>query len=236
MISTSTLELLPGKQTLQKLCKSISLLDAIFSPEWEYRYYSYNRKWSDKEEVFEMKNGSGDQMLILFREEGCVINGFTIGGKVQQKEILTHSLPGYFNDFIFGEPVNTIGTTFCIWSTGSGEWQTGADSSSDDLSGTLLSIFDGKPETYCQWANDYYFEGDYPDGEIDLKTVSQLYEGTTLTKEMVLALNTDFEDWVQLEEDIENMGYPFNFETPKQDTKQSIRKKRLQDYNRKSWW
>ncbi|MCD7930494.1 MAG: hypothetical protein LUH15_03550 [Tannerellaceae bacterium] len=57
----------------------------FFSPEWEYRYYSYNRKWSDKEEVFEMKNGSGDQMLILFREEGCVINGFTSGVKYNKK-------------------------------------------------------------------------------------------------------------------------------------------------------
>ena len=45
MISTKKLQNLPNKEKLQKICKSISVLDAIISQDWEYRYYSYNQKW-----------------------------------------------------------------------------------------------------------------------------------------------------------------------------------------------
>lgn len=76
MISTTNPDALPNKKALQNICKSIAVLDAIISQEWEYRYYSYNYQWGENEEFFEMRNGEGDQMLILFREDGCVINGF----------------------------------------------------------------------------------------------------------------------------------------------------------------
>ena len=69
MISTKELNL-PERQKLQTICKAISVLDATLSQEWEYRYYSYNNEWADKEEFCEMRSGSGDQFLkqnfILF--------------------------------------------------------------------------------------------------------------------------------------------------------------------------
>jgi hypothetical protein len=77
MISTTNLALLPNKLHLRQICKAISVLDAILSPEWVDRYYSYQSKWSENEEFCEMRNGQGDDMMILFREEGCVINGMT---------------------------------------------------------------------------------------------------------------------------------------------------------------
>ncbi|MCC8154875.1 MAG: hypothetical protein LIP01_12150 [Tannerellaceae bacterium] len=52
MISTSHLQAMPDKDSLRKLCKSIAVLEAIFSPDWESRYYSYNQNWSDGEEFF----------------------------------------------------------------------------------------------------------------------------------------------------------------------------------------
>ena len=73
MISTKKLQNLPNKEKLQKICKSISVLDAIISQDWEYRYYSYNQKWRKDEELFEMRDGCGDQMLILFTKNGLAI-------------------------------------------------------------------------------------------------------------------------------------------------------------------
>ena len=70
MISSKELNL-PNQNKLQTICKAISVLDAILSQEWQFRYYSYNKNWSDSEEFFEMRNGSGDQMLILFNQNGC---------------------------------------------------------------------------------------------------------------------------------------------------------------------
>ncbi|MCC8154876.1 MAG: hypothetical protein LIP01_12155 [Tannerellaceae bacterium] len=160
-----------------------------------------------------MRDGSGEQMLILFRKEGCVINGFTQEAELLDREKLNNLLPDCFKEFIFGEPVCTIGTTFCLWMIDAGKWETGGLNTPDDLSDTLLSIFDGRPETYIEWADEYYFEGEHPDGEIPLEVVRQIYQGKVLTKEMVLKLTDEFEEWEQLKEDLEEIGYPFAFKS-----------------------
>ena len=210
MISTKDLSLLPDRKTLQTICKAIAVLDAIISQEWEYRYYSYTNKWADNEEFCEMRNGSGDQILILFRRDGCVINGFAHEFNQNDKRNLTNSLPPIFNGFIFGEPVKSIGTTFCVWTTIQGNWQVGKIENFEDNSEKMLTIFDGKPQTYLDWATDY-FEGSYKEGGIPLDTVSKIYSGQNLTKEMVLSIVDKLEDWEQLKTDLNEIGYPFNF-------------------------
>ena len=114
MISTKHPNLLPDRKALKIICKAISVLDAIISQEWEYRYYSYNSKWDKDEECLQMRNGCGDEMHILFREDGCVINGFAHEYEQQDKGSLTQNLPAIFSEFIFGEPVKSIATSFCL--------------------------------------------------------------------------------------------------------------------------
>lgn len=211
MISTKNHISLPDRKTLQKICKAISVLDAIISQEWEYRYYSYNNKWADNEEFCEMRNGSGDQMLILFRQDGCVINGFAHEFEQQDKQKLTTNLPSIFDEFIFGEPVKTIGTTFCIWTTEEKNWQIGQIETYEDNSEEMLNIFDGNPQTYIDWATEY-FEESYIDSGIPLDTVTQIYNGQILTKEMVLTIVKELEDWEQLKADLNEIDYPYNFE------------------------
>ncbi len=41
-ISTRDLSQLPGIQGLRTLSQALALLDAILSPDWELRYYSFN--------------------------------------------------------------------------------------------------------------------------------------------------------------------------------------------------
>ena len=65
-------------------------------------------------------------------------------------------LPAAFDDFMFGEPVNSIGTTFCLWYTPAHGWQTGVVENEDDGSEELLYIFDNQPATYAEWATEYY--------------------------------------------------------------------------------
>jgi hypothetical protein len=78
MISTKKLQLLPDTGKLRAACKSMSVLDSILCQDWTYRYYSYNSEWAEAEEFCEMRNGEGGQLLILFCEEGTVINGFSV--------------------------------------------------------------------------------------------------------------------------------------------------------------
>lgn len=210
MISTKNINLLPGRKKLQSICKAIAVLDAILSQEWEYRYYSYNNKWADNEEFCEMRNGSGDQMLILFRQDGCVINGFAHEFLQYEKQELTKNLPSIFDEFIFGEPVKTMGTTFCVWTTEGKNWQTGQIENYEDNSAEMLSIFDGNPQTYIDWATGY-FEESYIESGIPLETVTKIYDQQTLTKEMVLTIVKELEDWEQLENDLDEIGYPYDF-------------------------
>jgi hypothetical protein len=209
MISTKEIKL-PDRQKLQTICKAISVLDAILSQEWEYHYYSYNNKWADDQEFCEMRNDSGDQMLILFRQGGCVINGFAHEYQQQEKHKLTKDLPPIFDEFIFGEPVKTVGTTFCIWTTENKNWQTGQIENDEDNSKEMLNIFDGNPQTYVDWATEYFDESFIETG-IPLQTVTEVYNGKTLTKEMVLTIVEELEDWEQLEDDLNEISYPYNF-------------------------
>ncbi|MCE3226093.1 MAG: hypothetical protein K0S32_644 [Bacteroidetes bacterium] len=200
MISSKNVNGLPDKDQLRKICKAISVLDAILSPEWEFRYYSYNSGWDEKEEVLEMRDGEGSHMLVLFRPEGCVINGFSNDYQPGLKQELTKDLPLIFHNFIFGEPVKSIGTTFCMWTIENKKWQTG-NVSEEDGSEEMLAVFDGKISTYINWAAEY-FETDVPE---DVAT--KLYEGLPLTKSMVLSVNSDFEEWDQLQSDLEEIDY-----------------------------
>lgn len=211
MISTKYFNLLPDRKKLQIICKAISVLDAIISQEWEYRYYSYNNKWADDEEFCEMRNGSGDQMLILFRQDGCVINGFAHDFVQQDKEKLTKDLPSIFDTFIFGEPVRSIGTTFCLWIIEQKKWQVGKVENYEDNSEEMLNIFDGQPQTYIDWATDYFNES-YEESGIPMDIISKIYSGQTLTKEMVLSIVEELQDWEQLVTDLNEIGYPYNFD------------------------
>ena len=85
MISTQDYRALPDAAALQRISKALAVLDAINSPDVEYRYYTYNAAWGEGEEVLEMSDGEGDQLLTLFRPEGCVINGYLDGAEQPDK-------------------------------------------------------------------------------------------------------------------------------------------------------
>ncbi|GAA4370529.1 hypothetical protein GCM10023185_45080 [Hymenobacter saemangeumensis] len=209
MISTQNYDALPDANSLKRLAKALAVLDAVNSPDLEFRYYTFNAEWSEDEQVLEMSDGEGDQMLVLFRPEGCVINGYLDGLEQPDKSQVTRGLPAAFDDFMFGEPVSSIGTSFCLWYTPGQGWQTGVVGD-DDSSEELLYMLDGNPETYADWADEYY--GDETErSPIDADTVAQVYRGETLTKAMVLRIVDEVEDWAQLETDLQAIGYPYDF-------------------------
>ncbi|MDO7744034.1 MAG: hypothetical protein MUP99_09680 [Pedobacter sp.] len=209
MISINNLQELPEWRVLQNSCKAMSVLDAILSQDWIYRYSSYNSEWSENEEFFEMRNGEGDQLLILFTTTGAVINGYLSEADQEEKEKLTAGLPEAYHEFIFGEPVNSTGTTFCIWTTADGKWTTGHVTADEDKSEELLSLLDGKPETYITWATDY-FKGSYKENGIPRETVGRIFNGEMLTIDMILSIIEVLEDAEQLKEDLIEISYPYH--------------------------
>ena len=210
MISTHTPQALPPAADLQRLAQSLAVLDAINSPDWEYRYYSYNPAWAPGEAVLEMRDGEGDELLVLFSAAGCVINGFLHEYPEFDKQQLTRGLPDAFEEFVLGEPVASTGTTFCLWYTPAHGWQTGVLGREDDGSEELLYVFDNQPATYAEWASDYYLdETDRP--LITAAAVAPIYRHEPLTKALVRAINPELDDWVALAAELQEIGYAYEF-------------------------
>ncbi|MEJ7665116.1 MAG: hypothetical protein WKG07_39150 [Hymenobacter sp.] len=125
--------------------------------DWEYRYYSYNPSWGEDEQLApKCATGRATDLRCANKAEGCVINGYLHEYDQPAKARMTRGLPAAFGDFMFGEPVASISTTFCLWYTPAHGWQRGVVENEDDGSEELLYIFDNQPATYAEWATEYY--------------------------------------------------------------------------------
>jgi hypothetical protein len=225
MISTRDLSGLPDVDGLRRLLRSMAMLDAILMREWQDRYYSFNCKWSKGEQMGSMRNGSGDHFFALFNKAGCWLKGFAHDEPMtpfrnDDQAVWPGVLDAVPDEFAgcLAEPAFDIDiTTFCIWRRYTDDaWQVGPivfpEGIDPDGSYVLLSDLDGKPESYRDWAADYY---DRPD--LSLSAVRHVYEHRRLTNEVIAELNpqlahdTEVEEITLLdvlEEDIEEIGYP----------------------------
>jgi len=192
----------------------MAMLDAIISPEWDGRYYSFNAKWSAKEQMGSMKNGSGDDLFVLFNRTGCWIKGFAHeAAMTPHRTKLQRVWPGVLDsvppDFgkCLKEPAFSVeDTTFCIWRRHvDSSWQKGEitfpESGSDpDGSQYLLSPLDGQPDTYQDWAEGYY------ERDVSLEAVIHIYAHRPITSEVIAQLNPDM-TLAGIRSDIHEIGY-----------------------------
>ena len=208
MISTAFPFNLPEPGRFRQICKSVSVLDAVLSKSWIKRCYTYNSKWSKHEEFCGMMSDVGD-LLILFCVEGCVVNGMVHEYYPKDKGKITKGLPASFHPFMFGEPVHSIGTTFCLWNNGN-SWESGQIEDYQDGSLHMLKMFDDNPQTYIDWASVHY--GDhFLKGDKTLEIVSLIYNQRPLEKSMIFSLVSSMDHWEQLEADLQEIDYPYSW-------------------------
>jgi hypothetical protein len=212
--------------------------------EYRYYSYNNSWDKDKQEEYFQMRNGSGDEFQILFSQHGSIINGQAhesemckwIEKEIQpvtfveklsklfgQKKSITEqhiwegvvdTIPNEFKDFIFGEPIKSIGTTFCIWrKTGDDSWKIGniqfPKDKYGDGSADLLYIFDNNPATYKKWATEYY-EEQFDEYKLKLDLVKHVYDFKPLTKDIALGLNPNISDFEKLKADLNEIGYEYD--------------------------
>jgi hypothetical protein len=213
-ISTRNLRRLPDVDDLRALMQSMAMLDAILCPEWDLRYYSFNSRWSKGKQMGSMRNGSGDDYFALFNASGCFLKGFDHESPMtpydrEPKEVwpgVLDEVPSEF-DTALNEPAFSMeDTTFCIWRRYTDRrWQCGSieypDGDDPDGSEMLLSILDGKPKSYKDWAEDYY------ERSVHLSAVKQVYAHEALTKQLIGRLNPEV-TLKELANDIKEIGYP----------------------------
>lgn len=195
---------LPDIATLQHRCRALATLEAIVSPEWESRYYSYDAAWNAGEQMASMRNGSGDEYSIVFTASGAFIRGFDhespmspFGNDGDLWPGLLDGLPEVFTpqatELAFSDE-GTLCATFCLWrQTDDARWQTGhidfpavrGYRRDPDGSGLLMILCDSTRDAYRKFAADYY------EVEIDQAAVSHVYAGLPLDDHIVRLLNPD---------------------------------------------
>jgi hypothetical protein len=197
IVSTRHPENLCEPGTLLRRCVSLAVLDAILSPDWESRYYSFDGAWGEDTLMASMRSGSGDDIFLAFGPGGVFIKGFAheapMAPASRRGEIwpgIYDGLPASFDEFRNEPAFSTEAVTFCFWwdATAPG-WRVGVrelpEGDDPDGSSALLAIYDGDPKRYVEWASDYY-ETDVP-----LDTVRAIYDQKPLTRKLVARLNAD---------------------------------------------
>ena len=210
-VSTATPEKLPDIETLRRLTQSIATLDAIISPEWGYRYYSYNSKWGQNEAMASMRNGSGDDWFLLFDLQGAALKGFAheypLARDASFAARIQETVPPTFASFLHEAAFSMEKATFCIWrGHADPHWNivsaiNGRASPEKDGSAVMIGILDGNPETYRGFAKDYH------EREIPLATIQAIYKHQALTEDLVSILNPEC-TLSDITNDVAVIGYP----------------------------
>ncbi len=215
MISTRNLSKLPEIDTLRRLMQSLAMLDAILSPDWVYRYFSFNSHWAIGEQMGSMRNGQGDHYFALFNAAGCWLKGFDHEAIMSPfasnpPKVATGVLNGVPAEFAayLAEPAFVVGeTTFCIWRLyGDTIWRRGTvmlleNNQDADGSASLLQYLDCVPQTYSEWAKEYY------ECDVSLPAVRSIYAHQPLDQLLVRELNAEIL-LADLKSDIQEIGYP----------------------------
>jgi len=215
MVIKSTLSALPDVINLRRKAQSLAVLDAIMSPDWNYRYYSFNSHFDADEMMASMKNGSGDELYVLFNPLGAILKGFDhesfMSPWAREDQSLWPGIfdrvPTEFRTFLQEPSFDIPNTTFCawrrnedsLWHAGNIEYPEGDENS--DGSEEQLALFAGGPELYVRFANEYFEQ------VIPLEAVSQIYSHNILTETAVKQLNPEA-DLASLEPELSEIGYP----------------------------
>lgn len=199
---------LPTISELRRITQSLATLDLILSPEWEYRYYSFNSKWAPNEQMASMRNGCGDEYFILLTDMGWAgLKGLAhespAAGIDGLSAKLQKAVPSKYKSFATESAFRWDETTFCFWCAGqeSGWKAPGVLDNVETGANELLAIIESGPEGYWQFAQDYY------ECEVDQKAVEKVFQHLRIDQEMVSSLNHEIAiDDIQ--DGLLEIGYP----------------------------
>jgi hypothetical protein len=210
---------LPEIAVLRDHCRSLATLEAILSPEWEYRYHSFDSRWSDTEEMASMRNGSGDEYSIVFSSAGAYVRGHAHESAMNPYREgapwpgVLDEVPHVFRSCVaepaFADEDGMPVVTACLWREAKDDtWHAGTidfpeDSAGDpDGSGYLFQLLtDRSAEAFRRFAEDYY---QIP---VELTAVRHVYALSPLTDQVISALNPSVTS-ADLAADLSRIGYP----------------------------
>ncbi|GLB47847.1 hypothetical protein [Neptunitalea lumnitzerae] len=239
LVSTLNLGLLSSPADLEKTCKSLAVLEAIICPEWKNRYCTFeiinneslfhlqNEQgdhmciWFTRHGVlingFAMESTMNGWRNKNTQDKYSVFKLFKMGSSFFELKKhypmwkgLTDNIPEELHNYIYKEPIKSLGTTFCIWQANhQNSWQTGnIELPNDDIgdgSEELLFLVDGNADTYYIWATEYY---DFQDLQLDC--VALIYQHEPISKELLYQINSEYVSVDLLKKELDAIEYPHN--------------------------
>ncbi len=185
---------------LKKFLNAMAVLDVVMQAKEQAWLRRVNVSSIGKAPAFVLDNGSGDELVVIFTENGALIKGFDHESEYNQFaadewddaffEYTFSGLPEEFAELL--DEDSRDNTTFCMWCMDDTDmWvqneQEINDEDEDDDAGKdfLLGFIRRTPEEWCDWAKDYY------ETEIASDVVKKVYNGEPLTEEDVVKLNPE---------------------------------------------
>lgn len=214
MISTRNLSELPSPADLQLRMQEMAALTAVFDIDYGEPTYAYYPKWTKHQQVGAVKNGSGDELFVHFKNAGCFIKGFGHESAMTPHRTsppalwpkLLDNVPIDFESSLNEPAFDMPNTTFVVWRLADdAQWKTGdidypegqdPDGSTDLLSRLLLGV-----DEFIEWLADNY------DVEVDAEIVAHVFGHKPLSVAQLQQLNEDAPVH-SLRSAVEQMAYP----------------------------
>lgn len=85
---------------IRKKLKTLAAVEAIVCPDWEERYFSYNSKWSEREEMASMRDGCGAEWFAWFHQSLIAYKYFSPeDGAMKDLEKVKKAFPSEYKSF-----------------------------------------------------------------------------------------------------------------------------------------
>ncbi len=169
---------------LRQKLKALALLDAIIEPEWQYRYFSYNSKWSETEEMGSLRDGTGGEWFLWTSGQ---LAGYKClspdDGLITDIEYVKNNIPSAYSAFI-SEPAFSMDKATCIWYLNGSEWIKHGLPVKELID--LGTVTNWNAIDYRAWATDYY------ERDLDISVIKKFFEGN-FSSELAMQLNPEIE-------------------------------------------
>ncbi len=197
---------LPNRHIVKRVSRSLAILDSMIMPEWEYRYFSFDSKWSDVGAMASMRNGQGSWYYIVFGNKGAVIKGNNVDSALSRRCLadgacLNNLLTEVTDDFVremLLEPAFDPGMgSLFAWSMSDGAWMCPRSQQIGETgAGYLLKWISNDFHFYHKWAEEYY------EREVPKDCVKLVFDlGDETPSEKVYAQFSDkgdYLEWIKL--------------------------------------
>lgn len=195
---------IPICETFRRRNQALAVLDAIVSPDWTYRYYSFDSHWPNSLGMGSMRDGSGNYWYEVSKNNDCALVLCDIEIAKSENYNVLSCLDNINDSFrlLLSDPAFQISeATQLLFSSNSEEWLACEEKYTERYEFLLRHIIHWHAEDYVHWAAEYY------ESDLNIEWVEKIYRFESLTREIASAINPNI-DLDPLADEVKTIGYP----------------------------